>query len=124
VLQLGGKLRLTAESLDARKVTRQCRVQHLERHFPFEMEVARTIDASEPATPDGVEQFVVVAQRAAQELLPFFRVIGRRVELGPGRPHRYRLDGTRLGCEVLQHLPGRQVAPVGFRAQRAHDDAL
>ena len=101
-------------------------MQHLEGHLPLEVEVPHPVHPAVPAAAEQREQLVVVAQGAAQALLPVPAVValpGQQPGIRPA-PHRRVLEGARVGGEILQHLGGGEIAVVGGGAQRAQQDPL
>ena len=62
VVEVGGRLRFTAETLDEVRVDRELGEQHLDRNGPVEQEIAREEHVGHAAAPDALLNLVAVVE--------------------------------------------------------------
>jgi hypothetical protein len=123
VAEPGGKLRLTAESLDHLRIPSQQGLENLEGDLPFQMEISNPVHPSETARAEERQQLVVVSQRSPKTLFPSRLILG----LSHGslfHGHRRHLEGPRVTGEVLQHFRRRQIPVILCSTHRAEDNSL
>src|SRR5215210_4006807 len=105
--EAGGELGLTPKALHHLRVTSQKGLQHLESYFPFQVQVAHTVDSAKAAGAEERQELVVVAQSAAEPLFPPGIVLCfRDWPLGYSDDRGFK--GSRVAGKVFQHFGCRQ----------------